>query len=413
MSDWVLENRINQLEKENERLKNQIRLLSQSAVVREATQGELENESKTLAKLSQLSHLAQLSHSFYRSKSKASLFTAACDFIVYHLQVERGLVFYRQAKGVFTVQAHEGYFSLHDLDLITDLAIAADDPLIELLNEHEDPIFCMGRCEHNSLMKYRFDFLMDEYGIIRFSSGMTHYDVAGFLVFGTSAKFKDKYAKLADTPEVSALLKLLRAHLGTVLENLDRLNDLIKTTQRFKELATRDPLTSLLNRRGMKIRLEAEFARAHHGAVDGDPSGGYPPMGVIIADIDFFKDVNDTYGHSCGDFILKQISKLLLSSIRKRDFLGRWGGEEFLMLLPDAQLESSRMLAEKLRQKIENHPFKYESHIINLTMSFGVSFAAGSSEESLYSSINKADSCLYKAKQTGRNKVVAEADTSN
>jgi len=165
--------------------------------------------------------------------------------------------------------------------------------------------------------------------------------------------------------------------------------------ERLEIIATTDSLTKLLNRREMIRRIEYErtcFERNKR------------PFSIIMADIDFFKQINDTYGHNYGDYILSAIADILKSSARKQDSIARWGGEEFLMLLPGTDAKGAAVLAEKLRGKIESTTFMYENICTNVTMTFGINEYA--EEQNLDALIYKADSALYEGKQSGRNRVV-------
>lgn len=128
---------------------------------------------------------------------------------------------------------------------------------------------------------------------------------------------------------------------------------------------------------------------------------------IILSDIDHFKKINDTYGHEAGDRVLVRVAQIFKEKCRKQDLACRWGGEEFLILLPETSLDGGKILADKIRSDIESHEFLYERQKISMTMSFGLSVFADnfkSSEEC----IRQADNCLYNAKETGRNKVVTE-----
>ena len=125
-------------------------------------------------------------------------------------------------------------------------------------------------------------------------------------------------------------------------------------------------------------------------------------FGIIILDIDHFKDVNDTYGHQVGDDVLKQFSKILKGSIRDTDSLGRWGGEEFLIICPNTDAAALKKMAENLREKIETHDFSND--IQRLTASFGITCYNG--EQDVVTLLKEADAALYSAKKLGRNKIV-------
>ncbi|HEY3368749.1 MAG TPA: diguanylate cyclase [Symbiobacteriaceae bacterium] len=158
-----------------------------------------------------------------------------------------------------------------------------------------------------------------------------------------------------------------------------------------------DPLTMLANRRTMVERIREEAART-------DRTQGL--FSLCISDLDHFKKINDTYGHDAGDHVLKSIASILKSALREQDVLARWGGEEFLLLMPETGLKEAQIAAERLRGVVENAEILYDGNRIALTMTFGVSTYDKS--EGVDGSIKKADSALYVGKSTGRNCVVAE-----
>ena len=126
---------------------------------------------------------------------------------------------------------------------------------------------------------------------------------------------------------------------------------------------------------------------------------------IILADVDKFKRVNDTFGHHTGDFVLQELVTILKENVRLEDSIARWGGEEFLFLLNAANLDSGVLVAEKLRKAIEDHIFQYEDIIIPVTMTFGVSTSG--KDLDIKNLINKADENLYKGKHSTRNCVVS------
>jgi diguanylate cyclase (GGDEF)-like protein len=158
-----------------------------------------------------------------------------------------------------------------------------------------------------------------------------------------------------------------------------------------------DPLTGLYNRRTFLKRIENEAMRFKRSQ---------KPFSLLFGDIDFFKKINDTYGHSAGDDVLIKISNLLNTEKREIDQVARWGGEEFLILLPETDLKGAVQLGNKIREKISAQPIVYEGQEIHVTMSFGASKFNG--EIPVDKTIDLADQRLYKAKESGRNKVVSE-----
>jgi diguanylate cyclase (GGDEF)-like protein len=164
----------------------------------------------------------------------------------------------------------------------------------------------------------------------------------------------------------------------------------------LKEQATRDSLTNLYNYRSFHDLLQREWEQSRRGKL---------PLAVVIADIDYFKKVNDTYGHPAGDFILVSLAGLLTRLLRSSDILARHGGEEFGMGLPGISLENAMAVVGRLRKSIESFEFEYEGRKIPLTMSFGVAFLPPRSQVEKDDLVKMADTALYQAKETGRNKV--------
>lgn len=162
----------------------------------------------------------------------------------------------------------------------------------------------------------------------------------------------------------------------------------------LEELATRDPLTGLFNRREMSKVLEEELERARRYQ---------RPMALLWIDFDHFKDVNDTFGHAAGDSVLRSISRLLIDSVRSVDSIGRFGGEEFVIVLPEMDLEEARDTAERLRRRVEEEPQPLgNGQTVPLTISIGVAVYPdhGQSTSTLCAAADKA---MYLAKDRGRN----------
>ena len=159
--------------------------------------------------------------------------------------------------------------------------------------------------------------------------------------------------------------------------------------------ASHDKLTGLFNRNKFDELYSKELKRAKRYEND---------LSVILFDIDNFKLINDTNGHQIGDNVLKEISQLMLNSIREQDIPVRWGGEEFVVLLPHTNIEGSKTVAEKIRESIAKH--KFTELNIDITASFGVSQM--NEEDSVDTLISKSDKNLYEAKNSGKNKVIAK-----
>ncbi len=168
--------------------------------------------------------------------------------------------------------------------------------------------------------------------------------------------------------------------------------------QKMAEMATRDELTGLYNRRFFSEALEREVARAKRYGTG---------LVVLMMDLDHFKEVNDTYGHSAGDMVLHEIARMLLGSIRQSDLICRYGGEEFAVILPNIDLEKARWVSERFRKKVSKHQFEYDLLRFQITVSIGIAPFDSSRNRSPIDLINGADQALYEAKRKGRNRVKA------
>ncbi len=171
--------------------------------------------------------------------------------------------------------------------------------------------------------------------------------------------------------------------------------ELVKIHREMEILATIDSLTKLLNRRSMLEKIDHEKMRCERSGF---------PFTIIMTDIDNFKFFNDKHGHDCGDFVLVSIANIMMKIIRKQDFVARWGGEEFLLLLPDTNLSGGQIIAEKIREIVAGEIYKYDSLELSVTMTFGV--CAYEFPMDIEECIKKADTALYKGKESGKNCVV-------
>ena len=162
-----------------------------------------------------------------------------------------------------------------------------------------------------------------------------------------------------------------------------------------KLLAIIDPLTELYNRRYFQQVLEKEFMRSNRYT---------SPLSIAMIDIDNFKKLNDSYGHQFGDEVLQVVSKLFQESLRKTDYVARYGGEELIAILPETSIEQAIIPIERLRCKIADHVFMYDFKRVNVTVSIGIAqnnFDMLSTDKF----VKEADNALYEAKQRGKNRI--------
>ncbi len=174
--------------------------------------------------------------------------------------------------------------------------------------------------------------------------------------------------------------------------------ELLNTNRQLLNLATTDPVTNLINRRNMILRVEQEKEKLN---LNGRP------FVLIMIDIDNFKHVNDEYGHDCGDFVLVAIAETISLTIRKQDLVARWGGDEFLIMLPETDLEGGRVVGEKIRSRIVRTPFVYHEQDIPVTLTLGVGLCDRNT--AIGNCIRRADQALYDGKQSGKNRVSVAA----
>ncbi|MCG7214909.1 GGDEF domain-containing protein [Paenibacillus mucilaginosus] len=182
----------------------------------------------------------------------------------------------------------------------------------------------------------------------------------------------------------------------TILSSVFR-KRITETIGDLEMAANTDPLTGLLNRRSMFARLEREHARYQSGAAS---------YCVLLCDIDDFKMFNDLYGHDCGDYVLRECAQAIRGLVRNGDSVSRWGGEEFLILLPATDPEEAFHIAERIRSRIQHSVHTFQGAELRITLTFGLSSCPPS--VSVSDCINQADNALMQGKQEGKNCVVSQ-----
>ncbi|MFN9744970.1 MAG: GGDEF domain-containing protein [Betaproteobacteria bacterium] len=168
--------------------------------------------------------------------------------------------------------------------------------------------------------------------------------------------------------------------------------------QALWQLARIDALTRLANRTHFQERAVAEISRARRAG---------EPLTLMLADVDHFKRVNDEHGHEAGDRVLAQVARVMTAALREHDVLARWGGEEFMALLPDTDAALGRAVAERVRLAVASHPVVVDGRPITVTLSFGLATLA---DGDLHAATLAADRALYASKHTGRNRVTHADD---
>jgi diguanylate cyclase (GGDEF)-like protein len=199
----------------------------------------------------------------------------------------------------------------------------------------------------------------------------------------------DVYAGTTVAPELIARVRAAYRSRQLLDLALRRYADL-------EDLAYRDELTELPNRRGAQRQIDVLLSRARrHGQ----------QLALLLVDADRFKDVNDLHGHAIGDGVLREVAQRLRDRVRREDLVGRWGGEEFVVALPETTTDAAVAVAESLREAVSGTPIEAGETTIQVTISIGV---AGWTGEDLEELVARSDGALYAAKAAGRDRVVVE-----
>lgn len=209
------------------------------------------------------------------------------------------------------------------------------------------------------------------------------------LVQGLSSGADDYIVKPVDMQELQVRLRAGR-------RIIELQEELIATREELRIQATRDFLTGIWNRGMIMRKLHEEIDRASRKS---------EPVAIAMCDIDHFKQINDTFGHPAGDAVLIEVARRMQDAIRSYDALGRFGGEEFLIICPTTDASGVARLAERLRTIVSATPIKTDSHTVAATISIGVTAHDGNKPAEIDQLISQADSALYTAKRNGRNRV--------
>ncbi len=275
-----------------------------------------------------------------------------------------------------------------------DTVLEAPDGLLgfKLLREHSvDLVLCdlimRGVDGFKFLALKRSDRKYDDVPVIL----LTGQENVGSKVRALDSGASDYLVKPFDDAELVARVKV---HL-----KVKQLQDALREKNReLEDLSRRDPLTGVANRRAFHEALATEFARcARYGR----------PFSFMMVDLDHFKAVNDTHGHQAGDVALISTAKLLVSQLRTNDMVGRYGGEEFAVILPETPHANALQVAERCRAKIAGTPLVHNDTVFSVTASMGLASLPDPRVSSTEEMIRLADEALYDAKRQGRNRLIA------
>jgi diguanylate cyclase (GGDEF)-like protein len=220
-------------------------------------------------------------------------------------------------------------------------------------------------------------------------------------VEGLDAGADDYLTKPINFPELEARVRSM-LRIKRLQDELDQKNrELELANKRLRKLSITDGLTDLFNHRHIHELLHEEFERTRRSG---------EPLAVAMLDLDRFKLVNDTYGHPTGDVILYETARILRETAREIDMVGRYGGEEFVVILPGTDEEAAAQFAERVREAVSEYVFRDEANEVKMTVSGGVASFPGTDIDHPDVLIKRADEALYAAKEGGRNRIVRTSE---
>ncbi|HEX8275059.1 MAG TPA: diguanylate cyclase [Longimicrobiaceae bacterium] len=237
---------------------------------------------------------------------------------------------------------------------------------------------------------------------------VTARDSTADKVEGLEAGADDYLTKPINFPELEARvrsmlrIKRLQDELDLKNRELERTNQELEVANRkLRKLSITDGLTELFNHRHVHELLHEEFERSRRSG---------EPLAVVMIDLDRFKAVNDTYGHPTGDVILYETARIIRETAREIDMVGRYGGEEFIAILPNTAEDEASTFAERVRAGVEGYVFRDEANEVRMTASSGVASFPGPDSDTPEALLKRADEALYVAKESGRNRVVRASE---
>jgi diguanylate cyclase len=313
------------------------------------------------------------------------------------LFISLGLLFYRQEESRRGLLRERRHLKAVTETIIEGLYVTDENGIVTLAN----PAACalLGYSQADIIGKEARQFIHCQSGGGRMSAQCPLFRkvMAGGIYTGEE-RFRTAFGTILQVEAASAPLQ---NEDGMIIGTVTAFRDITERKRQegeLRRLATTDVLTGLVNRRSFFERLEQEIERYKRFGRN---------MALLMVDLDHFKKVNDTLGHAAGDEVLQQFAVLALHSLRKIDLIGRLGGEEFIILLPGADVEGVRRYAERLRRQVAEKSFATRAGEVDITVSIGATLVAAGDRD-CDELLSRADRALYMAKKKGRNRVEME-----
>lgn len=289
--------------------------------------------------------------------------------------------------------------------LCTEIVTQSDDAVVIVDNTHRIVLFNHGAelmfgYPEKETRGERLDLLMPERFQLQNEAILEEIGAETTGKISQQRRTRQLHCRRKDGNEFTASAQILRlTHAGAIYYAavFRDISQSKKTEEELLRLAATDPLTGAYNRREFSLMVEREALRSHRY---------HHALSLIMFDLDLFKKLNDSYGHTAGDKALQRFTTLCTNTLRNVDIFGRWGGEEFVALLPETDIEGASIIAERLRKIVGESVLTYNEHKISFTVSIGIAqFKDG--ETTIEGPLSRADSAVYDAKKAGRNRISA------
>lgn len=289
--------------------------------------------------------------------------------------------------------------------LCAEIVTQSDDAVVIVDNTHRIVLFNHGAevmfgYPEKETRGERLDLLMPERFQLQNEAILEEIGAETTGKISQQRRTRQLHCRRKDGNEFTASAQILRlTHAGAVFYAaiFRDISQSKKTEEELLRLAATDPLTGAYNRREFSLMVEREALRSHRYN---------HALSLIMFDLDLFKKLNDSYGHTAGDKALQRFTTLCTNTLRNVDIFGRWGGEEFVALLPETDIEGASIIAERLRKIVGESVLTYNEHKISFTVSIGIAqFKDG--ETTIEGPLSRADSAVYDAKKAGRNRISA------